>query len=309
MQEKKLEKKILITNKLGLHARAAAKFVDLTSKCRSKFFVKKGRRVVNGSSLVGLLTLAASKGTEIKIQCSGFSAEQDLSRLIKLIKNNFGEEKPLSENLIEEKRYRGIAVSYGFAIGNCAIAKNTDLSYSKYNIPTLEVNNEILRLNKAVSKSINDLNLIIKRIKDYKNDIYEEMKFMLEANISIIKSSSLVKDAKKRIESDLINAEFAIIEEMNRHSKIFKKIKDDYLKDRFDDVRDACRRILENLGKKKKTAKACQKSNFNFKSIKSSGPFIIFKIKTIRPCKYFGRSRGTLCNCRKIFIYSHNCWN
>ena len=252
MQEKKLEKKILITNKLGLHARAAAKFVDLTSKCRSKFFVKKGRRVVNGSSLVGLLTLAASKGTEIKIQCSGFSAEQDLSRLIKLIKNNFGEEKPLSENLIEEKRYRGIAVSYGFAIGNCAIAKNTDLSYSKYNIPTLEVNNEILRLNKAVSKSINDLNLIIKRIKDYKNDIYEEMKFMLEANISIIKSSSLVKDAKKRIESDLINAEFAIIEEMNRHSKIFKKIKEEYLKDRFDDVRDACRRILENLGKKKK---------------------------------------------------------
>ena len=98
------------------------------------------------------------------------------------------------------------------------------MSYSKYNIPTLEVNNEILRLNKAVSKSINDLNLIIKRIKDYKNDIYEEMKFMLEANISIIKSSSLVKDAK-RIESDLINAEFAIIEEMNRHSKIFKKLK------------------------------------------------------------------------------------
>ena len=73
------------------------------------------------------------------------------------------------------------------------------MSYSKYNIPTLEVNNEILRLNKAVSKSINDLNLIIKRIKDYKNDIYEEMKFMLEANISIIKSSSLVKDAKKEL--------------------------------------------------------------------------------------------------------------
>ena len=177
------------------------------------------------------------------------------------------------KTLLKKKRYRGIAVSYGFAIGNCAIAKNTDLSYSKYNIPTLEVNNEILRLNKAVSKSINDLNLIIKRIKDYKNDIYEEMKFMLEANISIIKSSSLVKDAKKRIESDLINAEFAIIEEMNRHSKIFKKIKDDYLKDRFDDVRDACRRIFRKSWKKEKTAKACQKSNFNFKSIKSSGPF------------------------------------
>ena len=67
MQEKKLERKILITNKLGLHARAAAKFVGLTSKCSSKFFVKKGRNTVNGSSLLGLITLAASKGTVIKI--------------------------------------------------------------------------------------------------------------------------------------------------------------------------------------------------------------------------------------------------
>ena len=49
MQEKRLERKILITNKLGLHARASAKFVDFTSKCKSKFLVKKGRNVVNGS--------------------------------------------------------------------------------------------------------------------------------------------------------------------------------------------------------------------------------------------------------------------
>ena len=62
-------------------------------------------------------------------------------------------------------------------------------------------------------------------------------------------------DLKKRIHSDLINAEFAIIEELNKHSKIFKKIKDDYLKDRFDDVRDVCKRILENLQNKKKKKK------------------------------------------------------
>ena len=49
------------------------------------------------------------------------------------------------------------------------------------------------------------------------------MKFMLEANISIISSSSLVTDAKKKKKSDLINAEFAIIEELNKHSKNFQK--------------------------------------------------------------------------------------
>jgi len=135
------------------------------------------------------------------------------------------------------------------------IKKSSDLSYSKYNIPTLEVKNEIKRLDKAVKNSVSDLGKIIKKIKDHKNDIYGEMKFMLEANISIISSSSLVSDAKKRIHSDLINAEFAIIEELNKHSKIFKKIKDDYLKDRFDDVRDVCRRILENLQKKKRKQK------------------------------------------------------
>ena len=255
MQEKRLERKILITNKLGLHARASAKFVDFTSKCKSKFLVKKGRNVVNGSSLLGLMTLAASKGTEIKIQCIGQNAEEDLQKLINLIKNNFGEEKPLPGNLIKEKIFKGIAVSHGFVIGNCAIKKSSDLSYSKYNIPTSEVKNEIKRLDKAVKNSVSDLGKIIKKIKDHKNDIYGEMKFMLEANISIISSSSLVSDAKKRIGSDLINAEFAIIEELNKHSKIFKKIKDDYLKDRFDDVRDVCRRILENLQKKKRKQK------------------------------------------------------
>ena len=255
MQEKRLERKILITNKLGLHARASAKFVDFTSKCKSKFLVKKGRNVVNGSSLLGLMTLAASKGTEIKIQCVGQNAEEDLQKLINLIKNNFGEEKPLPGNLIKEKIFKGIAVSHGFVIGNCAIKKSSDLSYSKYNIPTSEITNEVKRLDKAVKNSVSDLGKIIKKIKDHKNDIYGEMKFMLEANISIISSSSLVSDAKKRIHSDLINAEFAIIEELNKHSKIFKKIKDDYLKDRFDDVRDVCRRILENLQKKKRKQK------------------------------------------------------
>ena len=198
------------------------------------------------------MTLAASKGTEIKVQCVGKKAEQDLDKLIDLIKNNFGEEKPLSENINREKFFNGIGVSSGCAIGNCMIKESSSISHSRYNIPISELKKEILRLEKAVKKSIMELEKIIKKIKNSKNDIYKEMKFMLEANVSIIRSSSLIKDAKKRIQKDLINAEFAITEELNKHAKIFKKIKNDYLKDRFDDVRDVCRRILENLQKKTK---------------------------------------------------------
>ena len=55
------------------------------------------------------MTLAASKGTEIKVNCVGKNSEKDLQNLINLVKNNFGEEKPLSENLNKEnslQRYR-----------------------------------------------------------------------------------------------------------------------------------------------------------------------------------------------------------
>ena len=250
MQEKRLEKKILITNKLGLHARAAAKFVSLTSKCESKFVVKKGKNTVSGSSLLGLMTLAASKGTEIKVQCIGSKAEQDLEKLIDLIKNNFGEEKPLSENIRKEKVIKGIGVSSGYAIGNCILKKTSNLSHSEYNISISNVKNELIRLDKAVKKTILDFKKIINKIHSTKNDVYEEMKLVLEANIYLLSSSSFIKDAKKRISNDLINAEFAINEELNKQFKIFNKIKDDYLKDRFDDVRDVCKRILDNLQKK-----------------------------------------------------------
>ena len=90
------------------------------------------------------------------------------------------------------------------------------------------------------------------------------MRFMLEANVSILTSSSLIKDTKRRISKELINAEFAINEELNKHSIQFKKISDNYLRDRFDDVRHVCGRILENLKKKKKRQlkKKVQKSWF-----------------------------------------------
>ena len=62
--------------------------------------------------------------------------------------------------------------------------------YSKYNIPIHEIKKEHKRLDLAVKKSLDDLSKIIEKIKDSRNDIYKEMKFMLQANKSIITSSS-----------------------------------------------------------------------------------------------------------------------
>ncbi len=81
-----------ILNEKGLHARAAAKFVELVDTFDVSLVVKKDNLEASGDSIMGLLMLAASKGTEIELVASGLEAAETLSALSDLIKNLFGEE-------------------------------------------------------------------------------------------------------------------------------------------------------------------------------------------------------------------------
>jgi len=85
----KMEVKII--NKLGLHARAATKFVQLCGKHDSKITVNDGGRAVNGKSIIGLMTLAARQGTVLSIQADGVDERELLDSLQKLITDKFGE--------------------------------------------------------------------------------------------------------------------------------------------------------------------------------------------------------------------------
>lgn len=81
-----------IKNKFGLHARAAAQFVQLASKFDSEIFVDKNGQEVNGKSIMGILMLAASQGVEINVRAQGDDAEGAVSAIGELIDNGFGEE-------------------------------------------------------------------------------------------------------------------------------------------------------------------------------------------------------------------------
>lgn len=80
-----------ILNKLGLHARAAASFVRVSSKYNCSIKVKKDGYEVDGKSILGLLSLAASKGTVIEVIVSGSDCKLALEELKTLIENGFGE--------------------------------------------------------------------------------------------------------------------------------------------------------------------------------------------------------------------------
>lgn len=88
-----VEKKITIKNKLGLHARAAVKFVNLANRFVSAVKIEKDGNEIDGKSILGILTLAAIRGSEIILRISGKDEKEALKALVALIENRFQEKK------------------------------------------------------------------------------------------------------------------------------------------------------------------------------------------------------------------------
>jgi phosphotransferase system HPr (HPr) family protein len=80
-----IEKKLIIQNEQGLHARPAAIFVQIANKYESDIVVRKGRQEVNGKSIMGLLTLAVEKGAKLYIRANGPDAKEAILELEKVI--------------------------------------------------------------------------------------------------------------------------------------------------------------------------------------------------------------------------------
>jgi phosphocarrier protein len=80
-----------IVNKLGLHARAAAKLTHIASGFQSEIWLSRSGRRVNAKSIMGVMMLAAGLGTTVQIEAQGGDAEQAISAITKLIADKFGE--------------------------------------------------------------------------------------------------------------------------------------------------------------------------------------------------------------------------
>lgn len=88
-----LVRTIRIQNKLGLHARAAGKIVELGNQYNSKLFLKKDGKEVDGSSILSILTLSCPNGTEIQAKIVGEDSEAFMEKLRDLFEQKFGEGK------------------------------------------------------------------------------------------------------------------------------------------------------------------------------------------------------------------------
>ncbi|SON58392.1 Phosphocarrier protein NPr [Hartmannibacter diazotrophicus] len=88
-----LSRKLKICNRKGLHARASAKFVQCVDRFDAEVEVSKDGQTVSGTSIMGLMMLAAAIGCTIEVKVSGVEAEEALSAIASLVEDRFGEDE------------------------------------------------------------------------------------------------------------------------------------------------------------------------------------------------------------------------
>jgi phosphocarrier protein HPr len=86
-----IRKEVRITNRLGLHARAAARFVHTATRFRSHITVSREGKTMDGKSILGILLLAASQGTVLELAGEGEDEEAAVEALARLVDSGFGE--------------------------------------------------------------------------------------------------------------------------------------------------------------------------------------------------------------------------
>lgn len=88
-----LQKRIMIINKLGLHARASVKLINLAGRFQSEILLNYDNRQVNAKSILGIMALGAAQGSEIELIISGPDENTALQQISELINNRFGEDQ------------------------------------------------------------------------------------------------------------------------------------------------------------------------------------------------------------------------
>ena len=87
-----ISRSVTVANELGLHARAAARFVHLASQFTSQIRIGRDNRMMDGKSIMGILLLAAARGTLLTITAHGPDETAALDALVRLVESGFGEE-------------------------------------------------------------------------------------------------------------------------------------------------------------------------------------------------------------------------
>jgi len=240
MEEKR---SLRVINELGIHARAAGRIVGLAGKYKAKLFLKKDTDEVDGSSVLSLLSLACSKGSEVSARTVGKDAKEFMDELVGLFNSKFGE--TAGGHYRPKKRImKGFPVSPGIVIGKAhhLDRSKTQIFYTKL-ISAKEIDREVDRLRQAVD-------MAKEQIQKFKSNMPEQVRgyaFVLDTHSMILDDNLLFDSTVKRIRKEKINAAWALEKSVDKIHQLFKKVEDDYIGRRMDDVDSVSERVLRTL--------------------------------------------------------------
>src|SRR4051794_904400 len=149
----------------------------------------------------------------------------------------------------EERSFHGIAVSPGIAIGPAHVSDHFDQAVPEYEIEAEQVEDESARFAAALAVSIKQLRKLKSKATGLPDAAAEEMGYLLDAHLSMLSNSRLVRGVERRIGEERVNAERAVQAEISTIGESFAAMKDEYLAARIEDIRVVGKRLLRNLTK------------------------------------------------------------
>ena len=250
--------KLLIRNKLGLHARPAARFVQTANRFAAGVRVERAGKLANAKSINQVATLGVRQGDEIIVRARGPDARQALAAFEELAEDNFGEEEGAAEAsaAAEEVATRatpttrlevdgvlhGIPASAGVAIGPVA--------HYRRRLPEVETRTvddagaEWRRLQRAIKVAREEIEALQVKAR---RELGENEATIFEAHALFLQDPALVEAAQEQIEGEQINAEAAWQAEVEAMADRYRKLEDAYMQARAADVLEVGRRVLGHL--------------------------------------------------------------
>ena len=245
------ERRLQVTSRLGLHARAAANLVRVASKFKSSLTLQRldGNAEADAKSILSILTLAASRGTDLRIVASGVDEQEALDAVVSLFSRDFDETEKSDgaeqfSRATQELRCKGLGVSDSIVIGRVLRLQEGTRDVYRAEIAEADLERERRRFRAAVRLSRRQLEAIKDRAE---KELGRGHAYIFDAHLLFLEDAKLTRDVEDYIVKQHSNAEWATKVVGDRLLSIYTQINDEYLRERGSDIEDVIQRLLANL--------------------------------------------------------------
>lgn len=245
-----VQQRLSVTGRLGLHARAAANLVRVASQFQSTLTITRsdGHLDADAKSILSILMLAASRGTELMITANGVDEVAALAAVVDLFARDFDEVDPAeverSTRALTELRYNGLGVSEGVVFGRVLRLQDGTRDVYRAEIDEANLEHEQRRFRAAVRLSRGQLEAIKQRAE---KELGRGHAYIFDAHLLFLEDAKLTRDVEEYIFKERANAEWAAKAVGDRLLSIYTQITDEYLRERGSDIEDVIQRLLANL--------------------------------------------------------------